>query len=170
LAICNDGTPSAYYFQNHIDPTFSNTWLIYLEGGGQCWNQSTCACRPQSLKSSSDYKPTRSYSGIFDNNSTLSTLWGANKVFITYCTSDGWIGDVEATPKTWDMAFRGQRVIRSVLNHLINIEKKLINESRVVLGGGSAGARGMMNNVDFLVSLLPPGSTAVAFSRFSLLC
>jgi hypothetical protein len=113
-----------------------------------------------SLKSSKGYSQTLSKEGIFDSDPLKSSLWGATKVFLPYCSSDGWVGDAPASEKTWGYHFRGQRIIRSALNDLIT--KNIVHSaSKMVFGGGSAGARGMMNNVDSLVNLLPSGATTL---------
>lgn len=47
--------------------------------------------------SSKNFAPTISEHGIFDNDESKSNLWGYNKVYIAYCSSDGWIGDAPAS-------------------------------------------------------------------------
>lgn len=126
--------------------------------GGQCYSEETCNSRwnySQSLMSSDSFASSKTgMEGIFDDDPALSSFWGANKVFVAYCTSDGWIGDATPSEDTWGYSFRGQRVIRSALQDLIT--KLLItNQSEILFAGGSAGARGMMNNIDSLLSLLP---------------
>jgi O-palmitoleoyl-L-serine hydrolase len=108
--------------------------------------------------SSKDWENYVSLHGIFDDESAKSPFYSANKVYVAYCTSDGWVGDAPSSSATWGYNFRGQRVIRSALNDLV-YNGKLTSESSILLAGGSAGARGMMNNVDFLSSYLPTNST-----------
>ena len=35
-AVCNDGTEAGYYFAPATDPAKKTTWLIWLQGGGNC--------------------------------------------------------------------------------------------------------------------------------------
>lgn len=158
LAVCNDGTPPAYYFAKATNASFSDYWLFFLEGGGQCYSEASCKSRSSTMKSSKSYTSTMTEGGIFSTDSSASSFSGVNKVYVKYCTSDGWIGDAAASDMTWGYQFRGQRVVRSALNDLIQ-KGLIISKSTVMFGGGSAGARGMMNNVDFLVDLLPNMAT-----------
>jgi len=43
LAVCNDGTSAAYAWKK--SPTGSNRWLIYLAGGGMCYDHDSCVER-----------------------------------------------------------------------------------------------------------------------------
>ena len=40
--VCNDGTPGGYYIRE-VDT--SDQWIFYLEGGGWCWNNTSCQHR-----------------------------------------------------------------------------------------------------------------------------
>jgi hypothetical protein len=31
-AVCNDGSPGAFYFHKASDPAMANVWLVFLEG------------------------------------------------------------------------------------------------------------------------------------------
>jgi O-palmitoleoyl-L-serine hydrolase len=117
------------------------------------------------MMSSAGYPPSLSLEGIFEEDPTRSPFHSANKVYVAYCTSDGWVGDAAASQETWGYHFRGQRVLRSALSDLVSRGKLTVNSS-ILLGGGSAGARGMMNNVDFLSSYLPNGSTDTLLGAF----
>lgn len=89
LAVCNDGSPGAFYYTEGSDPT---TWLIYLEGGLWCWNQATCEMRQANgptQVSSTEWPDTMSQNGIFDTDESLNPFATANKVYIGYCSSDG---------------------------------------------------------------------------------
>ena len=63
-AVCNDGSPGAIYYAAG-DPM---KWVVYLAGGGWCWDEATCAARFDSspeLMSSTSYAQTLSLGGIF---------------------------------------------------------------------------------------------------------
>ena len=157
LAVCNDGSPAALYIKDAIDLQSADLWLFFLEGGGQCYSEVTCSSRSSEsnkLMSSKDFPSIISVDGIFNDDASKSPLWGASKVFVKYCTSDGWIGDVGASDATWGWHFRGQRVIHEALRTLVS-SGAMKRGARIVFGGFSAGARGMMNIVDFLYPLLP---------------
>ena len=39
-AVCNDGSTAVYYFK--ASPTKSTTWVLYLQGGGFCFDDKSC--------------------------------------------------------------------------------------------------------------------------------
>lgn len=151
---------SAYYFKSATDPSQADVWLIDLQSGGQCYSKETCDDRDPSMKSSNSYGQTISKGGIFDDEKEKSPFFGSNKVFIPYCSSDGWIGDAPASEETWGYEFRGQRIIRATLMDLWRSDR-MGPTSQVMFSGQSAGARGMMNNVDFLSDYLPINATVL---------
>jgi Pectinacetylesterase len=63
-AVCNDGSPGAIYYAAG-DPM---KWVVYLAGGGWCWDEATCAARFDSspeLMSSTSYAQTLSLGASF---------------------------------------------------------------------------------------------------------
>jgi Pectinacetylesterase len=42
LAVCNDGTPGAYYYAPG-QGSGSSLWLVYLEGSMFCWSKTSCS-------------------------------------------------------------------------------------------------------------------------------
>ena len=44
LAVCNDGSPAVYYWKKSSNPS-NNKWLVFLEGGGQCYDKKSCQKR-----------------------------------------------------------------------------------------------------------------------------
>jgi len=126
--------------------------------GRQCYSPETCEARTGSfLTSSIGYASSIDVGGVFDDDPARSVVAGYNKVYVAYCTSDGWIGDAAASNLTWNWSFRGQRVVREVLRDLRE-RRFLLDGAKVLFGGFSAGARGMMSNVDFFASHLPKDS------------
>ena len=45
LLVCNDGSPGGYYYREATTREDSDKWIFYLEGGGWCWNQTSCVRR-----------------------------------------------------------------------------------------------------------------------------
>lgn len=68
------------------------------------------------------------------------------------------MGDVPASPATFNMAFRGQRIVSATLTDLAETQG-LPSGAEVVFGGCSAGARGAMVLLDSVASMLPSGAT-----------
>jgi hypothetical protein len=163
LAVCNDGSQAAFHFSPYLSEEFKDTFLIYLPGGGQCWDEVSCLDRWKNVGST--YMTSKSYtqltlrSGLFDTDPDNSPFWGANKVLLGYCSSDGYMGDNEA----WGWQFRGQRIVFSLIDELI-ASYGLSSNSTIIMSGGSAGARGVMTLLDRLVEeRFPTGSQVVGF-------
>ncbi len=159
-AVCNDGTRGGYYFSKAIDPSQENVFVVHLPGGGQCYDQVSCDERAESYKSFNFTTPTLSVTGYLDASPDRTPLWGANKAYLVYCSSDGYMGDAPASNATWGYHFRGQRLVHSLfqaltLNHGFNQSKT------VYLTGSSAGARGTMVHIDQLVKDYIPSTASV---------
>lgn len=176
-AVCNDGSSGGYYI-DHGDPSL---WLIYLGGGSWCWDAESCAERwengcPQSYSnednkiscmSNASFSNTCAKSGIFDRNTSSNpALATATLVYVPYCTSDAHMGDVPASDSTYGWAFRGARVVRAVVADLQKNEGLGITSAprqRLVMGGGSAGARGSMVLLDEITGSLSESVDVVGF-------
>jgi len=155
--VCNDGTPGGYYIRE-VDT--SDQWVFYLEGGGWCWNTTSCQHRISSngeghLVSSSKWASSKKYSsGIF---MMVGTPWeNANLVYVPYCSSDAHMGDTELDiPGLGLQQFRGRRLAREAVKQLVGRKEN----QRIVFGGTSAGGRGSMVLVDFIQELLHESTT-----------
>jgi hypothetical protein len=164
LAICNDGSVGGYFYKPATDPKLQNTYLVYLRGGGQCYDEVSCQARNTSrpdLMSSLFFPSSITYQGIFDSNPYISPYAGAHMASLAYCSSDGYIGDAPASEDTWGWHFRGQRLVRQFILTLIS-KHGLVSGSTVLLAGGSAGARGMMSLADLIISQYLPAGIRVA--------
>jgi O-palmitoleoyl-L-serine hydrolase len=174
LAVCNDGSPAGFYYSAGSDPS---TWLVFLQGGDWCWDAQSCAVRgaagtTSGQVSSLGWPATVSLGGVFDSNALENPFATANKIFVPYCSSDSWIGDVSAaqTEAVYGFAwsFRGRRILAAALNLLssqLGLGAAAMGASsatphRLLLGGCSAGARGAMFNLD-AVAGHAPGSVSV---------
>ena len=63
--------------------------------------------------------------GIFATDG--SSQWGnANRVYVKYCSSDLWSGDVGASAATFGYAFRGARIVAAVVNELMENQASAI--------------------------------------------
>ena len=57
LALCNDGSPATYYIEQS-EESDNGAWLVYLEGGGWCYDEATCASRYENSESVSPHSDT----------------------------------------------------------------------------------------------------------------
>ncbi len=169
-AVCNDGSPAAFYFQKgHIknDEEFpeQNKWVIFLKGGNSCSSDAECLARMEEdnldLKvgkwkhrmTSKHYIPEASFGGIFNNDPVLNKdFHNFNKVFIMYCSSDTWIGDKDKGDGLYH--FRGKRIVTEVINDLKKYFR-LDQASHLIFSGSSAGSAGMGYNLDMIAEMLP---------------
>lgn len=62
--------------------------------------------------------PTKALTGIFTHDPVSSPLATASKVFVPYCSSDGWVGDAGASDKNGNLHFRGQAIVKAVFAEL----------------------------------------------------
>ena len=168
-AVCNDGSAGAYYIaEAHARGGVAaapRVWLIFLQGGGWCWDEASCAARysnERGLMSSDGFPPTRNASGIFTRDPAFSPFASANKVYIPYCSSDAFVGNVAKGARRGGGAagwhFRGQDLVAATLQALRTRARKPLDKGhQVYFGGCSAGARGALFNLEYLPDMLPVG-------------
>jgi len=174
LAICNDGSPGAYYFRPGLPG--ARRWLVYLDGAGWCWDKDSCSHDWQRVHGTSATFPRTAEAlmpratrylqwGLFDP--ARSPLADAHIAFVKSCSNDAFMGDKSPTEPTGgqhntlfvdrdpDTAwhFRGRRIVEAVFADLRR-RSGLGDEAgdRVVYGGCSAGARGAMATIDHIAT------------------
>lgn len=156
-AVCNDGSPAGYDVQRPIDG--SSDWVIYLNGGGYCSDDTACRTRWRSLRqymSSNDWVPFDfSTQGIVSSSSIFSQ---SNRVNLRYCSSDLWTGghvgifDAQNPPPgrtripVSDWHFRGAAIVEAAIDDLFRFG--LGDAQTVLVVGASAGGFGVMSNID----------------------
>jgi hypothetical protein len=179
-AVCNDGSPAAFLFRKGFGAAASR-WVIYLDGGGECYNQKSCIQRqdndPEDLISSVPYstgtEPFTPINGILSPNPALNPdFYDANLVQVAYCSSDLWMGEkdgnkaltpalIRASRNVANWYFDGHGVVQAVIQ-ILQQNYGLNNASDVLLAGGSAGAYGVFMNANFVSGLLPLTTRFVA--------
>lgn len=165
LAVCNDGSPAIYYFRPGSGNR-TNTWLIYLGGGGFCYSAQSCNQRmitdPQ-LMSSNGYPSSLDIKGILSTVAAENPdFFNANHVVIPYLSSDFWSGNRPASQVNGGHQFRGIRIFRAIINDLQNQivpgQPNLFSARKILLAGTSAGGIGVMVHLDWLAARLPHAS------------
>lgn len=163
-AVCNDGTPSGYYFAPGSG-VGAMTWIIHLQGGGFCYDLDSCQRREQNptqeTSMSSSAWPTETAS---QGNGLMSAdpqdnpdFYNANRVYIRYCSSDVFSGATDPySGNPW--YFRGRTILQSVLEDLSNPvltpAPNLSAATTVILSGGSAGGIAVFPNLDWVADYL----------------
>ncbi|KAK5650413.1 hypothetical protein RI129_001442 [Pyrocoelia pectoralis] len=148
---CNDGSQAGFYLRKSHS---SKTWIIYLEGGWYCYDQQTCRnrwVRQRHFMTSSHWPETRNEGGILSPNEEENPFWwNANHVFVPYCTSDSWSGSRRSRDDMF--TFMGTLIVQQVIKDLVPLGLK--NSTKLLLTGSSAGAVGVMINLDPTRALL----------------
>ena len=142
LALCNDGTQSGYY-ERPSPSGKSNVWMVWQEGGGFCYDEASCKKRSVDQRSSRKWTATVDMDGIFDSSD--ARLADANLIYVGYCTSDSYAGNVTAADVPFGYNFMGTEVVRAVFDDLIS--QRGLGASpgtQVLYTGCSAGSRGAM--------------------------
>ena len=157
-AACNDGSRAVYY----VGLQAPSKWLIFLESGAYCSSEAECRTRFQNKKTktlmTAKYMPNQ-----IEGSDLLSALRKENPAFydychvlIPYCSSDLWLGTNTAsmtsiTPYNGSVpkfVFGGKTIFRSVIFDLLS--RGLPQAREIVLVGSSAGAIGVLNNVELV--------------------
>ena len=163
LALCNDGTVSGFYYAPST--TGSKTWIIQQQGGAWCYDERTCKARPSALVSSKNWSPTLTRKGgIF--NSSDTRLRDAHKIYVPYCTSDGYIGN--APTNSFGFQFRGRAVVDALFSTLKeDYGMGTVANTSILYSGCSAGARGALFNADHVAQMFVQGNSNI--SRYGVL-
>src|SRR5262245_49268116 len=141
-AQCMNGTPTGV----GVNLGTSGDVVIYLEGGGACFNAATC----QSAAHQNRWGPTDFDSnigpynvGLFDRQDPDNPFHDASYVFVPYCT-----GDVHSGSKPDGMGGRAFVGYGNVGHDLDVIVPQSKDVKRVILAGSSAGGFGALINYD----------------------
>lgn len=147
-AVCNNGEIANYW----IARSESDDWLIQFPGGGSGWPASSFDDRSADKKS-----PARSSSGKRNiRDSAIADQFyqrGYNVVWLHYCSSDLYGGAHSNTIDGERVPFMGRRIVQSIVReHMAALERA----DDIVLAGTSAGAYGIILNIDLFADLEPP--------------
>ncbi|XP_072932704.1 palmitoleoyl-protein carboxylesterase NOTUM isoform X2 [Epargyreus clarus] len=156
---CNDGSPAGYYLRRNNQ---NQHWVVYLEGGGYCWDTASCNARWRrrpGLMSSSRWPRARRAPALLSADPVANPLWHAsNHVLLPYCSSDMWAGTRATKNSNSSFAFAGRLIVRSVLNELLQLGLS----GRLLFVGSSAGGAGVMLHADATRRILRTHGVRVA--------
>lgn len=134
-AICRDGSPGAIFVNLSGE---SRKLVLYLEGGGGCYDAQTCAGNPSAaIQVPGD-------AGIFDRSNAENPVADWNFVYVPYCSGDQHMGDAEdvSIPGVdGKQQFKGRPNLEHVLER---ITPTFGNAEQVLLTGASAGGIGTL--------------------------
>lgn len=140
---CDEGTPTGI----GINPGTSPNVLLFLMGGGACWDYSTCitvgfAAHGPFQKADFDGF-TRGFSGILDRKNPDNPAPDWTYVFVPYCTGDVHAGDNEVVYSSGNDSqtyrHRGRRNLEAFIKRVAGT---FPGAPKVVISGSSAGGYG----------------------------
>jgi hypothetical protein len=144
--VCRDGSPAGIA----INPVAgSKKLMVYLEGGGACFNAATCSKNPSKVSSKG------ASNGIFDRANAANPVGDWNFVFVPYCTGDVHVG---ANPNGTVPLVDGTQKFVGYTNtgrFLKTLAATFKGTTRVLLTGSSAGGFGAAGNYGQAVREFP---------------
>jgi hypothetical protein len=137
--VCRDGTPAGLGLSLN---SASTKVMIFLQGGGACFDSLTCLANPANASGQKAAVTT----GVFDRTNAANPVKDWNLIFVPYCSGDTFMGtndagmiDGVATPQH----FMGRKNMEKFLNRIVPTFPKA---TQVLLTGVSAGGFGAASN------------------------
>lgn len=139
---CRSGTPAGMSVNMN---SASKKLMIYLEGGGACFDAQTCGSNPDAVASQ-----TPGAVGVFDRGQAANPVKDWNYVYVPYCTGDVHMGAkddgaIEGVAGT--QHFVGRANLTAFLHRIIPTFQ---SPEKVLLTGVSAGGFGASSNAAFV--------------------
>jgi hypothetical protein len=147
-ATCRDGSPTGFGY--NMNPG-STKLMVFLEGGGACFNTPTCNGNPAKFGASEFEQQVASgaegSAGVFDRTDALNPVKDWSFVYIPYCTGDvhGGANPGGTPPGGTPQQFVGYTNVTLDLAQIIPMFPGL---DQVLLTGVSAGGFGAALNYD----------------------
>lgn len=151
---CGDGSPSYYTVIPRRD---SENLLIFMFGGGACWDAMTCSVgMALNLSTPELTQDWNNGEGVFSHGDPANPLKDYTIVTIPYCTGDVFVGDSKmdyGKPfTTYEINHKGYD---NALNTLKEAARNFPSAKKVVLMGTSAGAIGAYTHMRNFDALFP---------------
>lgn len=156
---CGNGQPTGIGVSRS---TTSKDVLIFMQGGGACWDVNTCFVLKSAANLESGYTQTHfdnasiKNASLFDRDSADNPFKDASYVYIPYCTGDLHNGDrvkrYMAVGQTRDIHHRGAHNVHTFLKRLAPTFE---GQRNVFLTGASAGGYGAQFNYERFVRAMP---------------
>jgi hypothetical protein len=136
--VCSRGDAFSFF----VHPGTVNKVVIEFEGGGACWNPSTCAVGSDSFDDIVDADTlTGTLEGIHDHENADNPYKDWWHVFVPYCTGDLHLGNKTTTHGDVTIEHRGSVNAGVAMDW---VYANIADPERVVVTGCSAGGYGAM--------------------------
>jgi hypothetical protein len=135
-SVCRNGSAAGFHVSRA--DTEKGGLLLYLEGGGACYDLQTCTANPDSTW---QLPPI---DGLFARGHAQNPVADWTFLYVPYCSGDHYIGDagdVEVPGVPGVQQFRGRRNMELLLER---VTADYPEAARVVLSGTSAGGIGTL--------------------------
>ena len=151
--ICRDGSGTGIGIRMQEN---EKNLVIFLEGGGACYNPTTCG-GPSSFVQADFEDKMRNLgrTGIFDDKNVENPVQDWNIIYVPYCTGDLHAGTVE------NVTVPGVNGLSQFVGHR-NMEKilalagpRFLDADKVLLTGVSAGGLGTLFNFEQVANTFP---------------
>jgi hypothetical protein len=151
-AFCGDGSTTGLGVNLS---TASSRVLVYMEGGGACWDELTCYSLMTAANFTAGYSQTNFTTdtanagylampgGFFDRTSATNPFKDYSFVYVPYCTGDIFAGSNVTTLGTHTAHFVGYANMTAYLKRVV---PTFPGAERVYLAGSSAGGMGALFN------------------------
>src|SRR5450432_884591 len=159
---CDDGTPTGFA----VNPGAGDDLLVYFEGGGACWDYTTCFVLKSAMqgpvgKAQWATRATQINVGPFDRAHATNAFRASSYVYIAYCTGDLHGGSNVATYTGADTRMFHHVGHLNAVTYLARIAATWPHPSRVVVSGTSAGGFGATLNYDMFRAAFPAAKMAL---------
>ena len=164
-ARCLDGSPPGYYHRPGKGELGRQRWVVYVKGGGHCYDAQSCLQASDTpYGSSTRFPKTFGLDGILSNNSLVNPLFSNwTHALLWYCSADSWAGnrtdayyatDPSDPQRQMGLYFQGFRVVRALLNALVR-DQDFGSARELLLVGDCAAGTGMALWADSLPIWFP---------------
>lgn len=141
-ARCRDGSNAGVTVRRSATP--SKNVLIYLQGGGACFNTQTCLPQANPERIADNHRSPAA-TGIFDNTDPDNPFRDWNVVYVPYCTGDFHMGNKQSSVPLGpsNQLFVGRKNLELILPSAV---ATFPGAKKVLLTGSSAGGAGATGN------------------------
>ncbi len=155
---CRDGSETG--FGVRINPN-SDKLMIFMQGGGACFNAISCTSNPNSFDSGDfdNWKNNGGKSGVFDSANASNPVQDWSAIYIPYCTGDVHAGSKEGVDVPGNFGAPTNQSFVGFVNvglYLKQIIPTFPNVKEVLLTGTSAGGFGAAFNYDRIAQAFCP--------------
>ncbi|AKT39494.1 uncharacterized protein CMC5_036410 [Chondromyces crocatus] len=143
----------------------SDKLVIFLEGGGACFNTSTCLANPSSYSEQNfnSWRGGNGPGGILSSSNADNPVRDWNMVFVPYCTGDVHAGNATGQNVPGIAAPQNQSFVgyANIGHYLQRIVPTFTEVTQVLLTGASAGGFGAAFNYDRVAQAFCPHPVAL---------